>query len=791
MKTTYKHKIIKIFTISALILVSALIFAAKSQAAAMPEYVRLQSISNKLQEPSGVAIDAYDNLYVTDSKGNKLIIYSSDGAYIDTIYGFNEPISVAVGNGRIYVGDKGSGTVKVYDKNRNYINSIGSFSKPGSIALDASGKIYVVDSDGDRVYVYNPDGTPNFSFGGSGNTNGLFHFPTSIAINLISNEIIVTDFQVTSSSAGTFEGARIQVFNMSGQHKRSFGTYGIGSNKLFRPSGVAVDEEGRVYVTDVFQNIVQVYDGSSGAHIGSIYDNVHPMRTPVDIKISNSNRIYIASFYTYGVEVYRVTDNKPAYATVVPLTHDFGNAYVGSSSVSQDFTVYNIGNGNLQLGSVVGAGADAGSFVVQADSCNGSILAPASTCSLTVAMSPTSAASKSAQIKIYSNDPSSPLVVTLSGNGVAAPNQAPVANAGGPYNVNEGSTSLLDASGSYDADGTIASYAWDLDNNGVYETVGNPMGFDASSIDGPLGPFVIGLKVTDNLGATGTDTTTVMINNVPPSADAGGPYSGLAESVITISGSAVDPGAADALSYAWDLDNNGSYETSGVNAQVTYATPGNYTVGLRVADDDGGVGIDTAQVVVSAVVVVVPGIDISLNAGWNLVGWISDTGYYKAGSQPAQGEYASGSTMNSVPNLNVAMTDIGLSSADYLMIIGPEGKVHIPASPFNTLKKLLPDRAYWIYVNQGITITLPGKKLSKSATSTLKAGWVQVGYRGDEGLTPANALRCIDGNYDMVVSGKGKLYIKNFPYNSLNALHQSQGYFVNMTTNGTLTYDCP
>lgn len=790
MKTTYKHKIKTIFTITALILASTLSFAAKSQAAAMPEYVRLQSISSKLQAPSGVALDAYDNLYVTDSKSNKLVIYNSDGTYIDTIHGFDEPISVAVGNDRIYVGNGGNGEVKIYDNKHNYISSISGFSKPASIEVDSAGKVYVVDADKDIVKVYGSDGVFGFSFGGSGNTNGKFHFPTSIAINNAAGEIIVTDLQVTTSYMGTYEGARVQVFDMNGSYKRSFGSYGIGPNKLFRPSGVAVDEEGTVYVTDVFQNVVQVYD-NNGTHIGSIYDPVDPMRTPVDITISSSNRLYVASFYTYGVEVYRITDSKSAYATVVPKSHNYGNTYVGSSSVAQSFKVYNIGSGNLQLGSVEIAGADLNDFMVQADSCNGSNLAPAGTCEVIVAMSPLSAADKSAQILISSNDPASPLVVTISGTGVAAPNQAPIANAGGPYVVMEGSTALLDASASSDADGNIVSYAWDLDNDGAYETIGNPMGFDAATIDGPVGPYTIGLQVTDNFGATGTATTTIRVSNVPPVADAGGPYSGVTGATVNLIGAATDAGAADVLTYAWDLDGDGVYETSGVNAQVSYSSEGSHTVGLRVTDDDGGVGIDTAQVSVTAAVVVVPGIDISLNAGWNLVGWITDIGYYKAGSQPAQAEYASGATMNSVANIDAAMNDIGLSSTDYLLVIGPEGKVHIPGSPFNTLKKLLPDRAYWIYVNQDITITLPGNKLSKAATSTLEAGWVQVGYRGDDGLNPGDAFRCVEGNYNMVVSGKGRLYVKGFPFNNLTSLHQGQGYFIYMTTRGTLTYDCP
>jgi hypothetical protein len=66
-----------------------------------------------------------------------------------------------------------------------------------------------------------------------------------------------------------------------------------------------------------------------------------------------------------------------------------------------------------------------------------------------------------------------------------------------------------------------------------------------------------------------------------------------------------------------------------------------------------------------------------------------------------------------------------------------------------------------------------------------------IGYRGVEGAGPSDALRCIEGNYDLVVSGEGKIYFTGFPYNSLDSLHQGKGYFVHMTTEGTLTYDCP
>ena len=55
--------------------------------------------------------------------------------------------------------------------------------------------------------------------------------------------------------------------------------------------------------------------------------------------------------------------------------------------------------------------------------------------------------------------------------------------------------------------------------------------------------------------------------NAPPTVDAGGPYSVNEGSSVTLSASGSDPNG-DSLAYAWDLDNNGSFETSGQSVIV-------------------------------------------------------------------------------------------------------------------------------------------------------------------------------------------------------------------------------
>ncbi len=89
-------------------------------------------------------------------------------------------------------------------------------------------------------------------------------------------------------------------------------------------------------------------------------------------------------------------------------------------------------------------------------------------------------------------------------------NVAPVADAGGPYSGSVDDSIALNGSSSTDSDGSISLYEWDLDNDGHYdEATGVTASFDAEE----TGTFTVGLRVTDNIGATHTDTATVMVSD--------------------------------------------------------------------------------------------------------------------------------------------------------------------------------------------------------------------------------------------------------------------------------------
>ncbi len=96
-------------------------------------------------------------------------------------------------------------------------------------------------------------------------------------------------------------------------------------------------------------------------------------------------------------------------------------------------------------------------------------------------------------------------------------NSPPTAEANGPYEGYEGVPITLDGSGSSDPDDSIASYEWDLDNDGEYDDA-TVVTVDVTFWDD--GNYTIGLKVTDEYGASDTDSASVTVLNVEPSVEA-------------------------------------------------------------------------------------------------------------------------------------------------------------------------------------------------------------------------------------------------------------------------------
>jgi hypothetical protein len=196
---------------------------------------------------------------------------------------------------------------------------------------------------------------------------------------------------------------------------------------------------------------------------------------------------------------------------------------------------------------------------------------------------------------------------TLSPFAIGEPlNSPPTVEGGGPYQVNEGGTVELSATGSDPENGSL-TYAWDLDNNGSFETAGQTVTFSAAGLDGPSSRTITA-QVTDDGGLTAVAQEIVDVVNVAPVVGTIAAPMDPNQVNISINTSAnfIDAGTPDTHTALWDwgdatssvgivTETNGSGSVTGNHA---YLTPGVYTVKLTVADDDGGSGESMFQFVV-------------------------------------------------------------------------------------------------------------------------------------------------------------------------------------------------
>ena len=187
----------------------------------------------------------------------------------------------------------------------------------------------------------------------------------------------------------------------------------------------------------------------------------------------------------------------------------------------------------------------------------------------------------------------------------AAANIPPVANAGTDQTITLPTNTITLSGSGTDADGAVVSYAWTkISGPSAYSIT------DVSSANSTIrglaqGTYQFALTVTDDDGATGSDTMQVIVNagNIPPVASAGIDQTIiLPTNTITLSGSGTDADGTIA-GYAWaKISGPSSYSiTSSTSAStsVTGLVQGVYQFTLTVTDNGGASITDTMQLIVN------------------------------------------------------------------------------------------------------------------------------------------------------------------------------------------------
>ena len=206
--------------------------------------------------PNDLAL-SLDTLYVADTGNNRVqycnlvnrIFYPIETTLEN--YQLDAPEGIGIGrNGEVYVVDTSNHRCVRFSRNLAPINTMGSFGSnrdqfwnPTDLVVDPHGTVFVVDTGNHRIVRYDFSGNPTQTWGEKGTALGQFREPKRLAID-VWNYLYVTD-------SGN---RRIQVFTSEGNSVIDF-----SAKTLLNPCGIAVSQEGQVFVSDTDAGDIKVF----------------------------------------------------------------------------------------------------------------------------------------------------------------------------------------------------------------------------------------------------------------------------------------------------------------------------------------------------------------------------------------------------------------------------------------------------------------------------------------------------------------------------------------------------
>lgn len=209
--------------------------------------------------PYGIAGDSQGQIYVADLYNGNVSVFDQDGKFVK-YFGdkgkSGKPAGLAIDGDKLYLADAGKNQISIYALEGKKLLS---FGKPGSgqgeisspnCLTHANGKIYVSDTGNDRVVVFDDQGKFLNQFDGrtAEKNYSLIINPRGIGID--PKGIVYVVSNLTS---------KVQGFNPKGEAVVSFGGAGSEDGQFQLPNGLAVDDQGRIYITDTVNGRIAVY----------------------------------------------------------------------------------------------------------------------------------------------------------------------------------------------------------------------------------------------------------------------------------------------------------------------------------------------------------------------------------------------------------------------------------------------------------------------------------------------------------------------------------------------------
>ena len=254
--------------------------------------------------PLGVAVNARDEIAVTDHYNHRVQIFNSDGNYLrsfgregNKVGELKYPVGIAChNNGKIFVADNNH-RIQIFSGEGKYVGSFGGkgsldsqLTDPCGLSVDSDGNIIVADTGNKLIKIFSPDGKFLMKIGGQGSLTFPIHCVQC------DRYLIVSD---------TTEHC-IKVFDRNGTFQYKFGKQGGGDGEFNNPHCLSVNKSGHLMVCDRGNNRIQVFElnGKFVGKFGTKGSNLGEFNNPYSVAVFGNGRIAVSDRFNYRIQIF-------------------------------------------------------------------------------------------------------------------------------------------------------------------------------------------------------------------------------------------------------------------------------------------------------------------------------------------------------------------------------------------------------------------------------------------------------------------------------------------------------